>query len=195
VLPRHPVPAAIIMLAFTALLYAIELFDQISGSTLDYDGVHSRSVPGLFGILWAPLLHGGWPHLWANTIPFLVFGFLAMAGGGGFLLAAALIRPSGMGLGDVKIAASIGLVLGWTSWQALLTGTFAGFALAWQTRGVGRAATAIALPELLPPLTCSCCRFLTPKIAAENRTAQHANAAPGLNAIQNNECRHAMTAP
>ena len=34
-----------------------------------------------------------------------------------------------MGLGD-KLAPSIGLVLGWTSWQALLTGTFAGFALA-----------------------------------------------------------------
>jgi hypothetical protein len=35
-----------------------------------------------------------------------------------------------MGLGAAKLAASIGLVLGWTSWQALLTGTFAGFALA-----------------------------------------------------------------
>jgi leader peptidase (prepilin peptidase) / N-methyltransferase len=28
------------------------------------------------------------------------------------------------------VAASLGLVLGWTSWQALLAGTFAGFALA-----------------------------------------------------------------
>ena len=47
-----------------------------------------------------------------------------------FYLALWLIRPDGMGLGDAKLAASIGLVLGWTSWQALLTGTFAGFALA-----------------------------------------------------------------
>ena len=29
-----------------------------------------------------------------------------------------------MGLGDAKIAATIGLVLGWMSWQALFTGTF-----------------------------------------------------------------------
>jgi leader peptidase (prepilin peptidase)/N-methyltransferase len=47
-----------------------------------------------------------------------------------FYLLLCLLRPGQMGLGDAKIAASIGLVLGWTSWQALLTGTFAGFALA-----------------------------------------------------------------
>src|SRR6266568_921778 len=47
-----------------------------------------------------------------------------------FYLVLAVIRPGGLGLGDAKLAASIGLVLGWTSWQALLTGTFAGLALA-----------------------------------------------------------------
>jgi leader peptidase (prepilin peptidase)/N-methyltransferase len=47
-----------------------------------------------------------------------------------FYLALVLIRPGEMGIGDAKLAASIGLVLGWTSWQALFTGTFAGFALA-----------------------------------------------------------------
>lgn len=47
-----------------------------------------------------------------------------------FYLVLCLIRPGEMGLGDAKVAASIGLVLGWTSWQALVIGTFAGFALA-----------------------------------------------------------------
>ncbi|MGH3991793.1 MAG: rhomboid family intramembrane serine protease, partial [Pseudonocardiaceae bacterium] len=36
---------------------------------------------GLDGVLWAPLLHAGWPHLAANTVPVLVLGFLALAGG------------------------------------------------------------------------------------------------------------------
>lgn len=51
-------------------------------------------------------------------------------------LAIAAIRPGAMGFGDAKLAASTGLVLGWTSWQALFTGTFAGFALAAAYGGV-----------------------------------------------------------
>ena len=47
-----------------------------------------------------------------------------------FYLALAVIRPGGMGLGDAKLAASVGAALAWTGWQALLTGTFIGFALA-----------------------------------------------------------------
>ncbi|MFC4946096.1 rhomboid family intramembrane serine protease [Pseudonocardia sp. GCM10023141] len=81
VLPAHPVPAALTMLAFTALLYVIEIVDRVTSLGLENDGIISRNLSGLWGILWAPLLHGGWDHLLSNTIPFLVFGFLAMAGG------------------------------------------------------------------------------------------------------------------
>ena len=61
----------------------IELFDQLTGERLDQDGIVPRTTDGLDGILWAPLLHGGWAHLVANTLPFLVFGFLVLAGGVG----------------------------------------------------------------------------------------------------------------
>jgi leader peptidase (prepilin peptidase)/N-methyltransferase len=47
-----------------------------------------------------------------------------------FYLLLWLIRPGEMGLGGAKIAASIGLMLGWAGWQALVIGTFAGFAMA-----------------------------------------------------------------
>lgn len=41
-----------------------------------------------------------------------------------------LLSPPALGLGDVKLAASLGLVLAWFSWNALLVGILAGFILA-----------------------------------------------------------------
>jgi prepilin signal peptidase PulO-like enzyme (type II secretory pathway) len=51
---------------------------------------------------------------------------IAAWGAGIFLLAAALIRPSGMGLGDVKLAAVIGFYLGARVLEALLVALAAG---------------------------------------------------------------------
>jgi leader peptidase (prepilin peptidase) / N-methyltransferase len=57
----------------------------------------------------------------------------AGAGAGAFLLAAALARPAGMGLGDVKLAGVIGVYLGAAVVQAMLiafaTGSAAGLVL------------------------------------------------------------------
>ncbi|NUS13524.1 MAG: prepilin peptidase [Streptomyces sp.] len=40
-----------------------------------------------------------------------------------------LINPAGMGFGDVKLAPTLGLALGWYGWSAVVTGTLAAFAL------------------------------------------------------------------
>lgn len=55
-----------------------------------------------------------------------LLGGLALAG---FYLLLILISPSGMSLGDVKLAASLGTLLAWFGWRLLLAGGFAGFLL------------------------------------------------------------------
>jgi membrane associated rhomboid family serine protease len=80
------------ILSFVALLYVIEIVDVVMGHRLDQDGIRPLETDGLWGILWAPLLHGGWPHLIANTLPALVLGFLmTLAGMGRFIAATAIV--------------------------------------------------------------------------------------------------------
>ena len=80
------------ILAFVALLYVVEFVDVLLGHRLDADGIRPLEVDGLWGILWAPLLHGGWPHLIANTVPALVLGFLmTLRGVGRFVAATAIV--------------------------------------------------------------------------------------------------------
>ena len=70
------VRAGALSLGFVALLWVSEIVDASQGGTLDRFGIQPRSEEGLWGILFAPLLHGGFNHLEANTGPLLVLGFL-----------------------------------------------------------------------------------------------------------------------
>ena len=81
--PRRsrPLVAAQVILAFVVLLYVIELVDTLDRNQLDGYGIRPREVDGLDGIVFAPLLHHGWGHLVANTVPLLVFGFLILLAG------------------------------------------------------------------------------------------------------------------
>jgi len=63
-----------IALGFVALLWLIELLNWGLDLGLERFGVRPRQLAGLLGILLAPLLHGGFAHLFANTLPLLVLG-------------------------------------------------------------------------------------------------------------------------
>lgn len=63
---------------FVALMWILEIVDIVLGGALNSYGIRPHQLIGLRGILFAPFLHGGFGHLIANTIPFLVLGWFVM---------------------------------------------------------------------------------------------------------------------
>ncbi|BBA99779.1 putative peptidase [Actinacidiphila reveromycinica] len=72
----------------------------------------------LAGAALLPSAHGSWTR-----------ALLAAAVLGVLYAVLFFVNPAGMGFGDVKLAPTLGLVLGWYGWGAVVTGTFAGFLL------------------------------------------------------------------
>ncbi|MET0315448.1 MAG: rhomboid family intramembrane serine protease [Rhodococcus fascians] len=114
------ITALTLIVSFTLLLYAIEMLDTVLNHRLDGAGVEPREADGLWGILFAPLLHYGWGHLLANTVPMLVLGFLSLMAGiaRGIAATAIVWVVGGFGTwltgssGSVHIGASV-LIFGW----------------------------------------------------------------------------------
>lgn len=119
---------------FVALMWAVEIVDQFVfrlglRSTLDLYGIIPRNPVGLRGILFAPFLHGGFPHLISNTVPFIVLGWLVMARETSDFFWVSLISALTSGLGTwlfgssgIHIGAS-GVVFGYLGYL-LLRGYF-----------------------------------------------------------------------
>ena len=85
--PRAPraespvVQGFIVVAALAAVMWVVEIADQIAGGRLDRHGIEPRELDGLDGIVFAPFLHSGFDHLIGNTIPFLLLGFAIALGG------------------------------------------------------------------------------------------------------------------
>ncbi|SDJ29077.1 Membrane associated serine protease, rhomboid family [Actinokineospora alba] len=120
VLPPNLAQAGIVVGGFAVLLYLIEFADRLLPADLELNGIIPRSVDGLDGIIWSPLLHGEWSHLIGNSVPLLVFAFLAMANGLSqwIMVTATIWLVSGIGVwltspeDTITIGAS-GLCFGW----------------------------------------------------------------------------------
>jgi membrane associated rhomboid family serine protease len=121
----HAVVGGATIISFVALLYVVEAFDQLEGHRLDDNGIRPLETDGLWGILFAPLLHASWTHLIANTVPALVLGFfVTLAGLSRFLWATAivwivggfgtwLIGNMGSPCGETDHIGASGLIFGW----------------------------------------------------------------------------------
>jgi leader peptidase (prepilin peptidase)/N-methyltransferase len=81
------------------------------------------TYPAVLGLLVAAALVGH--HAWPLTRA--VLGGLAL--GAAYLLLG-LIRPGGLGGGDIKVAGLAGLALGWLGWRSVFDGAALGFLLA-----------------------------------------------------------------
>lgn len=67
------------LLIFVAIMWLVEVLDRlIFHGNLDRLGIEPRQIIGLRGIVFAPFLHGSFAHLLANTVPFVILGFLVI---------------------------------------------------------------------------------------------------------------------
>ncbi|PVX51009.1 membrane associated rhomboid family serine protease [Balneicella halophila] len=89
-----------IPLLLTLTMWFVKVYEWLFDDSLVSFGIMPRKVEHLYGILFSPIIHSDWSHLWANTIPFFVLStslfffyrtiatktFLIMYIGSGFLL-------------------------------------------------------------------------------------------------------------
>jgi membrane associated rhomboid family serine protease len=90
--------------AMAALMWIVEIADQVAGGRMDRNGIEPRELDGLDGVLWAPFLHGGFDHLIGNTIPFLLLGFAIALGGVARVAAVTVVVAVVGGLGTWLVA-------------------------------------------------------------------------------------------
>ncbi len=115
--------AVLVVGSILAVMWALESLDAVTLNALDSFGIQPRQLSELPNILWAPLLHFGWPHLISNSIPFLVLGVLTYLSGAGRFVATTLISVVVSGLtawllappGSITAGAS-GVVFGYLTY-------------------------------------------------------------------------------
>ena len=69
-----------IVAAFTAILWLIKIVESLMGANFFKYGIYPGQLSGLSGIFLAPLIHGSFSHLFANTAPLLILGTALLYG-------------------------------------------------------------------------------------------------------------------
>ncbi|MCZ7417397.1 MULTISPECIES: rhomboid family intramembrane serine protease [unclassified Streptomyces] len=93
------VTAGTFMLSWVALMWFLTALDGASGPIVREYGIQPRDTDELLDIFPAAFLHFGWDHVLANTVPLVIFGFLAALRGMGRFLGVVLVIIVTSGLG------------------------------------------------------------------------------------------------
>lgn len=145
---RRPEPpgfwrSLVVMLGVVAVMWVLEVVDQLSRGALDAYGIEPRRLDDAWTIFTAPWLHGSFSHLASNAVPLAVLGALVLMDGWGRFLVTTLVvvLASGVFVWVVSPPQSItlgasGVVFGYLLY-VLLRGVF--------TRSPGQVATGVVV--------------------------------------------------
>lgn len=114
------------VLTIVAFLYLASI--SLVLALIDIDVHRLPNVIVLPAYIVGPALLGAASLLLGDTSG-LVRGGIGLLALGALYLLLAVIRPGGMGMGDVKLAGVLGFFLGWLGWDALVVGAIGGFLL------------------------------------------------------------------
>lgn len=122
---------AVVLGGTLGVFWAVLALNALDGGALLAYGIVPRSEVGLRGIVFAPFLHANRSHLIANSVPFLVLGWLVMLRDARHFVPVTLAAMLGSGIvawiigapGTVHIGAS-GVIFGYLGFL-MLSGWFA----------------------------------------------------------------------
>lgn len=112
-----------------ALLYLAAISVALTLIDIDTKRLPNAIVLPAYPVALALLALASWNPGGASDWPALVRALIGAGALYAVYFVAAVVHPSGMGFGDVKLAGVLGLYLGWFGWGALFVGWFAAFLL------------------------------------------------------------------
>jgi len=106
--------AFVAMCAVVPFLFLIEAIDvAIGAGRLDVaGGIIPHRIEGLDGVLFSPFLHASWDHLYGNSIPLILVGTFALAGGTRRFIWSTVVIVVASGLGVWLIGDPSSVVVG-----------------------------------------------------------------------------------
>jgi membrane associated rhomboid family serine protease len=112
-----------LLVAMQATMWAVLGINALDSWRLDYDGIYSRSMSRLWGILTSPFIHASLTHLLSDAIPFVFLGVIIawrgaarLASVTGFVIVLGGLLTWLIGPSHVSEVGSSGVVFGYATY-------------------------------------------------------------------------------